>query len=189
MCGTARRTTRTARVKDKVGVVPLPGFTRRQARDLHRRLAGRGDGVLEEQGGGREARAVPLDAGSVEDAGDPRLSPAGLRGGLHRTPSCCSVNPWFKDALPVVQTARARPVTRALHRGLGGHPHQHERVPGRNQDARTRRSPTCRTALGQHPALSGMPHGLMPGAAAGRRRRSGRTETPIRLRAVNRDKR
>ena len=63
-------------VKDKVGVTSLPGLHARQARDLHRRLAGRRLGVLEEQGGGREARAVPVEPRRVEDAGRHRLSHA-----------------------------------------------------------------------------------------------------------------
>ena len=64
--GTASRTTPTRRSKGKVGVTVLPARQGRQERDLHRRLAARGERVLEEQGRGGEVRALPVVAGSVE---------------------------------------------------------------------------------------------------------------------------
>ena len=45
-------------------------------------------------------------------------------------------NPWFAEALPVVEGAKSRPVTRAISAGVRRDPQQHERVPRRDQDHR-----------------------------------------------------
>jgi hypothetical protein len=109
------------------------GLHPRQGRDLHRRLAARGVGVLEEQGRGREARAVSVEPRGLEDAGHHRLSHAGLPGGLYRSrrPQGQSlVRRGAQGRADGPRAARDAP----LQRGLRDHQDQHERLPGRHED-------------------------------------------------------
>ena len=53
-------------VKGKVGVVPLPGFTADKAATCIGGWQLAVVGLLEEQGRGREARALPLEPGGLE---------------------------------------------------------------------------------------------------------------------------
>ena len=55
---------------------------------------------------------------------------------VYKDPEVLKANPWFADALPVVEGAKSRPVTRAVSAGVGCDPQQHERVPRRDEDDR-----------------------------------------------------
>ena len=64
-----------------------------------------------------------------------RVAPAGVPA-VYKDPDVLKANPWFAEALPVVETAKSRPVTPHYHAGVRRDPHQHERLPLRNQDDR-----------------------------------------------------
>ena len=99
-----------SQVKDKVGVVPLPGFTA----DKPATCIG-GWQLAVTSFSKNKAEAVKL----VRYLSSPEVSKqqAILASHLpvfpevYTDPDVLKANPWFKDALPVVQTARARPVT------------------------------------------------------------------------------
>ena len=61
---------------------------------------------------------------------------------VYKDPEVLKANPWFADALPVVEAAKSRPVSHAIPAGVRRDPQQHERVPRRHQDDRRRRSTT-----------------------------------------------
>lgn len=99
-----------SQVKGKVGVVPLPGFTADKAATC---IGGWQLAVTAFSK--NKAEAVKL----VRYLSSPEVSKmqAILASHLpvfpevYTDPEVLKANPWFKDALPVVQTARARPVT------------------------------------------------------------------------------
>ena len=96
-------------MKDKVGVVPLPAVEGGQPRVLHRRLA---RGVSAYSKNKTEAQLVQY-LSSPETSKFMAINgslPAGIPG-LYTDPGRAKAVPWFKDALPVVETASARPVT------------------------------------------------------------------------------
>ena len=110
MSGTASRTTPTATVKGKTGVVPMPGFTA----DKSATCIG-GWQLAVTSFSKNKAEAVKL----VRYLSSPEVSKqqAILASHLPVFPEVYTdadvlkANPWFKDALPVVQTARSRPVS------------------------------------------------------------------------------
>ena len=97
-------------MKGKIGVVRCRSFTAGKSGDLHRRLAARRVGVLEEQGRGREAGALPVGP-EVSKMQAIMASHLPVFPEVYTDPEVLKANPWFKDALPVVQTARSRPVS------------------------------------------------------------------------------
>ncbi len=145
-----------SQVKDKVGVVPLRA-SRPARRHLHRRLAGRRLRLLEE----RRAEAVKLVSLPHPRRkwrrcrrSRPRTSPYSRRS----TPilRVLKANPWFKDALPVVQNRPRAAGVAIQSAGVGNHPHQHERLPRRLEDRRRR--------AGGHDAGSGPSDPVRPAA-------------------------
>ena len=54
---------------------------------------------------------------------------------LYKDADVLAKNPWFNEALPVLLAAARQARDAALRRGVGDHPNQHERLPGRHQDA------------------------------------------------------
>ena len=95
-------------MKDKVGVI-LPGFTPDKPATC---IGGWQVAVSAFSKNKAEAAklAVPVEPRRVEDAGRHRYHmPVFLE--VYTDPDVLKVNPWFGDALKVVQTARARPVT------------------------------------------------------------------------------
>lgn len=99
-----------SQIKDKVGVVPLPGFTADKAATCI------GGWQLAVTAFSKyKAEAVKL----VRYLSSPEVSKRQAILASHMPvfaevftdPEVLKANPWFKDALPVVQTARARPVT------------------------------------------------------------------------------
>lgn len=102
-------------VKDKVGVVPLPGFT-----------AGSGATCI----GGWQIAVSSFSKNKAEAVkfmrylSSPEVSKMQAIAASHlpvfpdvyTDPDVLKANPWFKDALPVVRTARSRPVTPAYPR-------------------------------------------------------------------------
>jgi multiple sugar transport system substrate-binding protein len=102
-------------VKGKVGVVPLPGFTANAAATCIG-----GWQVAVSAYSKNKAEAVKL----VRYLSSPEVSKAQAIAASHMPvfpevytdADVLKANPWFKDALPVVQTARSRPVSAAYPR-------------------------------------------------------------------------
>ncbi|MGL4242196.1 MAG: ABC transporter substrate-binding protein [Beijerinckiaceae bacterium] len=102
-------------VKDKVGVVPLPGFTADKASTCIG-----GWQVAVSAFSKNKAEAVKF----VRYLSSPEVSKAQAIAASHlpvfpevyTDADVLKANPWFKDALPVVQTARSRPVSPAYPR-------------------------------------------------------------------------
>jgi multiple sugar transport system substrate-binding protein len=102
-------------VKDKVGVVPLPGFTANAAATCIG-----GWQVTVSAYSKNKAAAVSL----IRYLSSPEVAKMQAIAASHlpvfaetyTDPDVLKANPWFKDALPVVQTARARPVSPAYPR-------------------------------------------------------------------------
>ena len=57
---------------------------------------------------------------------------------VYKDPEVLKANPWFADALPVVESAKSRPVSPQYPQVSDVDPQQHERVPRRHQDDRRR---------------------------------------------------
>ena len=126
-----------SKVKGKIGVAHAAARPGWEERDVHRRLAGRGVGVLEEQAGGGEVRALPVEPRSVEDAGDHGVAPAGVPERLQGSGGA--------QGQPLVRRRaagrRRRTVASgepAVSAGLRHHPQQHECVSRGHEDDRRR---------------------------------------------------
>ena len=61
---------------------------------------------------------------------------------VYKDPEVLKANPWFADALPVVESAKVAAGVAAVPAGVRRDPQQHERVPRRHQDRPTPRWPT-----------------------------------------------
>jgi multiple sugar transport system substrate-binding protein len=104
-----------SQVKGKVGVVPLPGFTADKAATCIG-----GWQVAVSAFSKNKAEAVKL----VRYLSSPEVSKAQAIAASHlpvfpdvyKDPDVLKANPWFAEALPVVQTARSRPVSPAYPR-------------------------------------------------------------------------
>ena len=53
---------------------------------------------------------------------------------VYKDPEVLKANPWFAEALPVVEGAKSRPVSHAVSAGVRCDPQQHERVSRRHED-------------------------------------------------------
>lgn len=135
---------------------------RRHADDMHRRMAARGLGLLAPKVRGGKARALPLLAGDLEDAGGAGRASVRLCRGLRR----CR-NPQGQSVVRPGAAGRAdrprAPGQSAISRGQRHHPLQHQRLPRGHQDRR--------------PGVVG--HGRQAAAPA-RRLSSGSRTTPSR---------
>lgn len=102
-------------VKDKVGVVPLPGFSANAAATCIG-----GWQVMVSAFSKNKAEAYKfvryLSSPEVAKAQAIAASHLPVFAEVYTDPDVLKANPWFKDALPVVQTARSRPVTPAYPR-------------------------------------------------------------------------
>ena len=128
-------------VKGKTGVVPLPGFTADKAATC---IGGWQVAVTSFSKNKAEAVKLArwLSSPEVSKMQAIEASHLPVFAEVYTDADVLAKNPWFKDALPVVQSARARPVSRPLHGSVGSHPHQHERLSRRHQDGRRRARPT-----------------------------------------------
>jgi multiple sugar transport system substrate-binding protein len=99
-----------SQVKDKVGVVPLPGFTADKAATC---IGGWQLAVTAFSKNKAEAVKLVRYLSSPEVSKRQAILASHLPvfAEVYTDPEVLKANPWFKDALPVVQTARARPVT------------------------------------------------------------------------------
>ncbi len=99
-----------SQVKDKVGVVPLPGFTPDKAATC---IGGWQLAVTAFSKNKAEAVKLVRYLSSPEVSKKQAILASHLPvfPEVYTDPEVLKANPWFKDALPVVQTARARPVT------------------------------------------------------------------------------
>ena len=99
-----------SQVKDKVGVVPLPGFTADKAATC---IGGWQLAVTAFSKNKAEAVKLVRYLSSPEVSKKQAILASHLPvfAEVYTDPEVLKANPWFKDALPVVQTARARPVT------------------------------------------------------------------------------
>ena len=99
-----------SQVKDKVGVVPLPGFTADKAATC---IGGWQLAVTAFSKNKAEAVKLVRYLSSPEVSKKQAIMASHLPvfAEVYTDPEVLKANPWFKDALPVVQTARARPVT------------------------------------------------------------------------------
>lgn len=97
-------------VKDKTGVVPLPGFTADKAATC---IGGWQLAVSSFSKNKAEAVKLVRYLSSPEVAKQQAILASHLPvfAETYTDPDVLKANPWFKDALPVVRTARARPVT------------------------------------------------------------------------------
>ena len=99
-----------SQVKGKVGVVPLPGFTADKAATC---IGGWQLAVTAFSKNKAEAVKLVRYLSSPEVSKMQAIMASHLPvfPEVYTDPEVLKANPWFKDALPVVQTARARPVT------------------------------------------------------------------------------
>ncbi|HEY8566508.1 MAG TPA: ABC transporter substrate-binding protein [Beijerinckiaceae bacterium] len=99
-----------SQVKDKVGVVPLPGFTADKAATC---IGGWQLAVTAFSKNKAEAVKLVRYLSSPEVSKQQAILASHLPvfPEVYADADVLKANPWFKDALPVVQTARARPVT------------------------------------------------------------------------------
>jgi multiple sugar transport system substrate-binding protein len=98
-----------SQVKDKVGVVPLPGFTADRAATCI------GGWQLAVSSFSRNKKAafdfaMYLSSPEVSKMQAIAASHLPVFAEVYSDPDVLKANPWFAQALPVVQTARARPV-------------------------------------------------------------------------------
>jgi multiple sugar transport system substrate-binding protein len=99
-----------SQIKEKVGVVPLPGFTADKAATC---IGGWQLAVTAFSKNKEEAVKLVRYLSSPEVSKRQAILASHLPvfSEVYNDPEVLKANPWFKDALPVVQTARARPVT------------------------------------------------------------------------------
>ncbi len=99
-----------SQVKEKVGVVPLPGFTADKAATC---IGGWQLAVTAFSKNKAEAVKLVRYLSSPEVSKKQAILASHLPvfPQVYTDAEVLKVNPWFKDALPVVQTARSRPVT------------------------------------------------------------------------------
>jgi multiple sugar transport system substrate-binding protein len=99
-----------SQIKDKVGVVPLPGFTADKAATC---IGGWQLAVTAFSKNKAEAVKLVRYLSSPEVSKRQAILASHLPvfPEVYTDPEVLKANPWFKDALPVVQTARSRPVT------------------------------------------------------------------------------
>jgi multiple sugar transport system substrate-binding protein len=99
-----------SQIKDKVGVVPLPGFTADKAATC---IGGWQLAVAAFSKNKAEAVKLVRYLSSPEVSKRQAILASHLPvfPEVYTDPEVLKANPWFKDALPVVQTARSRPVT------------------------------------------------------------------------------
>jgi multiple sugar transport system substrate-binding protein len=99
-----------SQIKDKVGVVPLPGFTADKAATC---IGGWQLAVTAFSKNKEEAVKLVRYLSSPEVSKRQAILASHLPvfPDVYNDAEVLKANPWFKDALPVVQTARARPVT------------------------------------------------------------------------------
>lgn len=97
-------------VKGKIGVVPLPGFTADKAATC---IGGWQIAVSSFSKNKAEAAKLARYLSSPEVAKQQAILASHLPvfAGVYADADVLKVNPWFAQALPVVQSARARPVT------------------------------------------------------------------------------
>lgn len=97
-------------VKGKIGVVPLPGFTADKAATC---IGGWQIAVSSFSKNKAEAAKLARYLSSPEVAKQQAILASHLPvfAGVYADAEVVKVNPWFAQALPVVQSARARPVT------------------------------------------------------------------------------
>lgn len=97
-------------VKGKIGVVPLPGFTADKAATC---IGGWQIAVSSFSKNKAEAAKLARYLSSPEVAKQQAILASHLPvfAGVYADAEVLKVNPWFAQALPVVQSARARPVT------------------------------------------------------------------------------
>ncbi|KAA2235205.1 ABC transporter substrate-binding protein [Salinarimonas soli] len=97
-------------VKDKVGVVPLPGFTADKAATC---IGGWQLAVTAFSKNKAEAVKLVRYLSSPEVSKRQAILASHLPvfPDVYKDPEVLKANPWFAEALPVVQTARSRPVT------------------------------------------------------------------------------
>ena len=97
-------------VKDKVGVVPLPGFSADKAATC---IGGWQLAVSSYSKNKKAAFDLALYLSSPEVAKAQAIAASHLPvfAEVYSDPEVLKANPWFAQALPVVQTARARPVS------------------------------------------------------------------------------
>ncbi|MEJ1159990.1 ABC transporter substrate-binding protein [Prosthecomicrobium sp. N25] len=97
-------------VKDKIGVVPLPGFTADKAATC----VGGWQIAISSYSKNKEAAAklaLFLSSPEVSKMQAILASHLPVFPEVYTDAAVLEANPWFKDALPVVQSARSRPVT------------------------------------------------------------------------------
>jgi multiple sugar transport system substrate-binding protein len=96
-------------VKDKIGVVPLPGFTADKASTC---IGGWQIAVSAFSKNKAEAAKLALYLSSPEVSKQQAILASHLPvfADVYKDADVLKANPWFAQALPVVQTARARPV-------------------------------------------------------------------------------
>ncbi len=104
-----------SQVKDKVGVVPLPGFTADKAATC---VGGWQLTVSSFSKNKKAAFDFAMYLSSPEVAKMQAIAASHLPvfPEVYNDPEVLKANPWFAQALPVVQTARSRPVTPAYPR-------------------------------------------------------------------------
>jgi multiple sugar transport system substrate-binding protein len=104
-----------SQIKDKVGVVPLPGFTANAAATC---IGGWQVAVSAFSKNKAESVKLVRYLSSPEVAKMQAIAASHLPvfPEVYTDADVLKANPWFKDALPVVQTARARPVSPAYPR-------------------------------------------------------------------------
>jgi multiple sugar transport system substrate-binding protein len=97
-------------VKGKTGVVPLPGFTADKAATC---IGGWQVAVSAYSKNKAEAAKLVrwLSSPAVSKMQAIEASHLPVFAEVYTDPDVLKANPWFKDALPVVQSARARPVS------------------------------------------------------------------------------
>jgi ABC-type glycerol-3-phosphate transport system substrate-binding protein len=122
------------KVKGKVGV-DAARRQRRPERIVHRRLAGRGLGLLEEQAGGGEVRALPVVARGVENHGDPRVQPTGVSAGVQGSRSAQG-EPVVRGRTSCHRGCEVAAGDATVHRSIRRDSFQHERISRGHEDDR-----------------------------------------------------